>query len=57
MIQIVRDFSPEASSGSATLARSIAAIVAGGGCRGARGGESQALPSSLLAVESDGEEE
>jgi hypothetical protein len=57
MIQIVRDLSPEASPGSATSARSTAAIVAGGGCKGPRGGEWQAPPSTLLAVATGGEEE
>jgi hypothetical protein len=56
MIQIVRDFSPEASPGSATLARSVA-ILAGRGCGGARGGEWQAQTSTLLAVATGGEEE
>jgi hypothetical protein len=57
MIQLVRDFSPEASSGSATSARSTAAILAGRGCEGAHGGEWQAPPSTLLTVATGGEEE
>jgi hypothetical protein len=58
MIQLVRDFSPEASSGSATSARSTAAHRIGRGVIGVPEAASvKQHPSTSLAVATGGEEE
>jgi hypothetical protein len=58
MIQLVRDFSPEAYSDSATSARSTAAHRIGRGfARAPEAASRKRHPSTLLAVATGGEEE